>query len=147
MKITTKGRYALQLLLEVALHQNKGPVTLSDIAERQGISQPYLWHVITPLTAAGILRVKRGSQGGYMLAREPKDISIKDVVNVLEGSVTFVANQKVQEENKTSVFMTTHKVWMELESQIVELLNSVTLEDLITRHREAEGIESLNFNI
>jgi Rrf2 family protein len=147
MKITTKGRYALQLLLEVALHQNKGPVTLSDIASRQGISQPYLWHVITPLTAAGILRVKRGSQGGYVLAREPKDISIKDVVNVLEGSVTFVANQKVQEENKTSVFMTTHKVWMELESQIVELLNSVTLEDLITRHREAEGIESLNFNI
>jgi len=147
MKITTKGRYALQLLLEVALHQNKGPVTLNDIASRQGISQPYLWHVITPLTAAGILRVKRGSQGGYVLAREPKDISIKDVVNVLEGSVTFVANKKVQQENKTSVFMTTHKVWMELESQIVELLNSVTLEDLITRHREAEGIESLNFNI
>jgi len=147
MKITTKGRYALQLLLEVALHQNKGPVTLSDIAARQGISQPYLWHVITPLTAAGILRVKRGSQGGYVLAREPKDISIKDVVNVLEGSVSFVANQKVQEENKTSVFMTTHKVWVELESKIVELLSSVTLEDLLTRHREAEGIESLNFNI
>jgi Rrf2 family protein len=147
MKITTKGRYALQLLLEVALYQNKGPVTLSDIAARQGISQPYLWHVITPLTAAGILRVKRGSQGGYMLAREPKDISIKDVVNVLEGSVSFVANQKVQEENKTSVFMTTHKVWVELESKIVELLSSVTLEDLIIRHREAEGIESLNFNI
>jgi Rrf2 family protein len=147
MKITTKGRYALQLLLEVALHQHQGPVTLSDIAERQGISQPYLWHVITPLAAAGILRVKRGSQGGYLLAREPKDISIKDVVNVLEGSVTFVANKKVQQENKTSVFMTTHKVWVELESKIVELLSSVTLEDLITRHREAEGIESLNFNI
>jgi len=147
MKITTKGRYALQLLLEVALHQHKGPVTLSDIADRQGISQPYLWHVVTPLAAAGILRVKRGSQGGYLLAREPKDITIKDVVNVLEGSVTFVANKKIQEENKTSVFMTTHKVWMELESKIVELLNSVTLEDLITRHREAEGIESLNFNI
>lgn len=147
MKITTKGRYALQLLLEVALHQHQGPVTLSDIAERQGISQPYLWHVITPLTAAGILRVKRGSQGGYLLAREPKDISIKDVVNVLEGSVSFVANKKVQEENKTSVFMTTHKVWVELEDKIAKVLSGITLEDLINRHREAEGIESLNFNI
>ncbi len=147
MKITTKGRYALQLLLEVALHQSQGPVTLSEIAARQGISQPYLWHVITPLTAAGILRVKRGSQGGYLLAREPKDISINDIVNVLEGSVTFVANQKVQEENRTSIFMTTHKAWVELEIKIAELLSGITLEELLVRHHEAEGIESLNFNI
>ncbi len=147
MKITTKGRYALQLLLEVALHQSQGPVTLSEIAARQGISQPYLWHVITPLTAAGILRVRRGSQGGYLLAREPKDISIKDIVDVLEGSVTFAANQKVQEENRTSIFMTTHKVWVELEDKITEVLSGITLEELLVRHQEAEGIESLNFTI
>lgn len=147
MKITTKGRYALRLLLEVALHQHQGPVTLSDIAARQGISQPYLWHVVTPLTAAGILRVKRGSQGGYVLARKPSEISICDIVNVLEGSVTFVANQKVEEENQNSVFMVTHKAWVEMENKIAEVLSSVTLEDLIARHREAESIDSLNYTI
>lgn len=147
MKITTKGRYALQLLLEVALHQHEGPVTLSDISQRQGISQPYLWHVVTPLTAAGILRVKRGAQGGYVLAREPKAISIKDIVNVLEGSVSFVSNEKVQEENQNSVYKVTHSVWVELEEKIVALLDGITLEDLIDRHRETEAVESLNFTI
>jgi len=147
MKITTKGRYALQLLLEVALHQSKGPVTLSDIAARRGISQPYLWHVVTPLTTAGILRVKRGSQGGYVLARQPKEISIKDIVNVLEGSVSFASTEKVQKENQDSVYQVTHSVWVELEEKIVALLSGITLDDLLERYRETESIESLNFTI
>jgi Rrf2 family protein len=147
MKITTKGRYALRLLLEVALHQHQGPVTLSDIAARQKISQPYLWHVVTPLTAAGILRVKRGSQGGYVLARKPSEISIRDIVNVLEGSVTFVADQKVEEKNRNSVYMITHKAWIEVENKIAEVLSGITLEDLLAQHREAEAIDSLNYTI
>ncbi|MEI7945618.1 MAG: Rrf2 family transcriptional regulator [bacterium] len=147
MKITTKGRYALRLLLEVALHQHQGPVTLSDIAARQKISQPYLWHVVTPLTAAGILRVKRGSQGGYVLARKPSEISIRDIVNVLEGSVTFVADQKVEAKNRNSVYMVTHQAWVELENKIADVLAGITLEDLLARHREAEAIDSLNYTI
>ena len=147
MKITTKGRYALRLLLEVALHQHQGPVTLSDIAKRQKISQPYLWHVVTPLTAAGILRVKRGSQGGYVLARKPSEISIRDIVDVLEGSVTFVADQKVEAKNRNSVYMVTHKAWVELENKIADVLAGITLEDLLARHREAEAIDSLNYTI
>ena len=145
MKITTKGRYALRLLLEVALHQHQGPVTLSDIAKRQKISQPYLWHVVTPLTAAGILRVKRGSQGGYVLARKPSEISIRDIVDVLEGSVTFVADQKVEAKNRNSVYMVTHKAWVELENKIADVLAGITLEDLLARHHEAEAIDSLNY--
>ena len=147
MKITTKGRYALRLLLEVALHQHQGPVTLSDIAARQKISQPYLWHVVTPLTAAGILRVKRGSQGGYVLARKPSEISIRDIVDVLEGSVTFVADQKVEAKNRNSVYMVTHKAWVELENKIADVLAGITLEDLLSRHHEAEAIDSLNYTI
>jgi Rrf2 family protein len=147
MKITTKGRYALRLLLEVALHQHQGPVTLSDIAARQKISQPYLWHVVTPLTAAGILRVKRGSQGGYVLARKPSEISIRDIVDVLEGSVTFVADQKVEAKNRNSVYMVTHKAWVELENKIADVLAGITLEDLLARHHEAEAIDSLNYTI
>jgi Rrf2 family protein len=147
MKITAKGRYALRLLLDVALHQHQGPVTLSDISIRQGISQPYLWHVVTPLTAAGILRVKRGSQGGYVLARKPSEISIRDIVNVLEGSVTFVADQKVEEKNRNSVYMVTHQAWVELENKIADVLAGITLEDLLARHREAEAVDSLNYTI
>ena len=147
MKITTKGRYALRLLLEVALHQHQGPVTLSDIAARQKISQPYLWHVVTPLTAAGILRVKRGSQGGYVLARKPSEISIRDIVDVLEGSVTFVADQKVEAKNRNSVYMVTHKAWVEVENKIADVLAGITLEDLLARHHEAEAIDSLNYTI
>lgn len=147
MKITAKGRYALQLLLEVALHQHGGPVTLSDIALRQGISQPYLWHVVAPLTAAGILRVKRGARGGYVLAREAKEITIKDIINIVDGSVSLVSNEKVQEEKQNSVFMVTHNAWVELENKIAEVLSGITLEDLIARHREAEAIGSLNYTI
>jgi Rrf2 family transcriptional regulator, cysteine metabolism repressor len=147
MKITAKGRYALRLLLDVALHQQQGSVTLSDIAARQGISQPYLWHVVTPLTAAGILRVKRGSQGGYVLARKPSEISIRDIVNVLEGSVTFVADQKVDEENRNSVYMVTHNAWVELENKIAEVLGGITLAELLARHRDAEDIDNLNYTI
>lgn len=147
MKITTKGRYALRLLLEVALHQHQGPVTLSDIAARQGISQPYLWHVVTPLTAAGILRVKRGSQGGYVLARKPSEISVRDIVNVMEGSVTFVADQKVEAKNRNSVYLITHQAWVELENKIADVLAGITLEDLLSRHRDAEAIDSLNYTI
>jgi Rrf2 family protein len=147
MKITTKGRYALRLLLEVALHQHQGPVTLSDIAARQKISQPYLWHVVTPLTAAGILRVKRGSQGGYVLARKPSEISIRDIVNVLEGSVTFVADQKVEEKSRNSVYLITHQAWVELENKIADVLAGITLEYLLARHHEAEAIDSLNYTI
>ena len=147
MKVTTKGRYGLRLLLEVALRQHLGPVTLSEIAARQGISQPYLWHIVTPLTAAGILHAKRGSHGGFVLAREPAKITIRDIVDVLEGNVTFVASQPVVEENQNSVFMTAHKTWVELESKITDLLNGVTLEDLLVRHQEAEGADSLNYSI
>ena len=147
MKVTTKGRYGLRLLLEVALHQHLGPVTLSEIAARQGISQAYLWHVVTPLTAAGILHAKRGAHGGFVLAREPAKITIRDIVDVLEGSVTFVASQQVQEESQNRVFMTAHKTWVELENKIMDFLNGVTLEDLLIWHQEAEGADSLNYNI
>lgn len=147
MKVTTKGRYGLRLLLEVALHQHSGPVTLGDVALRQGISQAYLWQVVTPLSAAGILRVKRGARGGYVLAREPSAISIRDIVNVLEGSVSFVGSQHIVEENHNSVFITAHKAWVELEAKIAKILGGVTLEDLIKRHQEIEGNGGLNYSI
>ena len=69
MKISTKGRYGLRVLLDVALHEDDGVVSLRDISRRQAISQKYLWQVVTPLKAAGLLRAVRGTQGGYALAR------------------------------------------------------------------------------
>ena len=79
MKLSTMGRYGLRLLMDIALHQHDGSVTLQSIAERQELSQKYLWHVITPMKNAGLINVARGAGGGYRLAREPKDISLLDI--------------------------------------------------------------------
>ncbi|HNX34221.1 MAG TPA: Rrf2 family transcriptional regulator [Kiritimatiellia bacterium] len=147
MKVTTRGRYGLRLLLEVALHQHIRPVTLADVALRQGISQPYLWHVVNPLKAAGILLAKRGAHGGYVLGRNPSDITIREILDVLEGDVSFVASQQIQDEVQNRVFRTAHQAWIELEKQIAEILCGVTLEDLLMRYREGEDTDSLTYSI
>ena len=80
MRVSTKGRYGLRILLDVALNQQRGPVALRDISRRQEISQKYLWQVINPLKAAGLINVTRGARGGYVLARSPDKISLREIV-------------------------------------------------------------------
>ena len=91
MKISTKGRYAMRLLIDLHENQGDGFVALKDIAARQDISKKYLEQIVPALTGDGILKTSRGFQGGYRLAREPEDIPVGDILRLTEGSLAPVA--------------------------------------------------------
>ena len=139
MRVSTKGRYGLRILLDVALHQAQGPVALSAIARRQAISQKYLWQVINPLKAAGLLRSVRGSRGGYVLAREPERITVRDIVEILEGDVSVVACVADPDTCERSVSCTARGAWAEIEAKLNDAMGSINLKSLLQRHKDEES--------
>lgn len=133
MKISTKGRYAIRLLIDLAEHSNGEYIALKDIAERQGISKKYLEQIVPLLTKSDILRTNRGYQGGYMLARAPESVKIGDVLRLTEGSlapVSCAADSSVCQRGEECV---TLPLWQGLYRVISDYLDSVTLSDLINR--------------
>lgn len=132
MKISTKGRYALRMLLDLAVNQKNGCVSLKDIAERQGISKKYLEQIVPPLSKANILRTSRGFQGGYRLAVSPEACTVGDVLRVTEGNLSpvacLVSNMVDCPRSETCI---TLPVWQELDRVIGGYLDSVTLQDIL----------------
>src|SRR4030042_1654370 len=90
MKLSTRGRYGLRALLDLAVHQGEGMVLLKDIARRQEVSLPYLEHLITPLIAGGLVKSTRGARGGVLLVKPPAQVKLTEVVQLLEGSIAPV---------------------------------------------------------
>ena len=90
MKISTKGRYGLRMMIDIAMNQNEGPVSVRDIARRQSLSDKYLEQIITQANKAGLLKSIRGAGGGYQLSRPAKDISVGEILRVMEGSLSPV---------------------------------------------------------
>lgn len=137
MKISTKGRYALRMLLDLAEHQNSGYIALKDIAARQDISKKYLEQIVPLLNKSDILKANRGFQGGYMLAKSPEKYTVGDILRITEGSLSPVAclehnpNQCVH-----SADCPTLQVWQGLERVINEYLDGITLQDLLDQQRE-----------
>jgi len=135
MKLSTRGRYGVRLMLDLALHYGEGPVLLKDISKRQGISEKYLWQLINPLKTMGLISSTRGSHGGYALARPPAEISLKEVVRVLEGSlclVDCVENPAVCERSQTC---TSRDVWSEASNQLSQILESMTLDKMVAKQK------------
>ena len=91
MKISTKGRYALRMMIDLAGHQNSGYISLKDIAQRQNISKKYLEQIIPIFNKSDVLRTNRGSQGGYMLSRTPDKYTVGEILRLTEGSLSAVA--------------------------------------------------------
>ncbi len=140
MKISTKGRYALRMLLDLAEHRNDGVVALKDIAERQGISKKYLEQIIPILNQSGILQTVRGSQGGYRLSRSPDNYTVGDILRLTEGSLAPVPcadEDPVRCERSEDCAMLS--VWQGLNKVIRDYLDSITLQDILDRHREQSG--------
>ena len=136
MKISTKGRYALRMMLDLAEHANGSFVALKDIAERQNISKKYLEQIIPVLNKSRILKTVRGSQGGYMLARTPDQYTVGEILRLTEGSLAPVAcleNDPV--ECPRSADCATLPVWQGLYRVITEYLDSVTLQDILDQQR------------
>lgn len=132
MKISTKGRYALRLMLDLAEHQKDGFVALKDIASRQGISKKYLEQIVPLLNKSGVLRTTRGYQGGYMLAKSPDSYTVGDVLRITEGSLAPVSclDDEVNLCERAEQCITL-SVWQGLYNVVTEYLDSITLQDII----------------
>lgn len=131
MKISTKGRYALRIMIDLATHDNGKFISLKDIAIRQEISNKYLEQIISMLNKAGYLKTARGNNGGYQLAKPPKEYIVGDILRATEGDLkpiyclTEEGNCNRKENCKTYSF------WKGLDTVITDYVDSKTLEDLI----------------
>lgn len=131
MKLTTKGRYAVTAMLDLAVHQKNETVTLADIAARQGISLSYLEQLFAKLRRKGLVASVRGPGGGYSLAMSPATISVAQIVVAINENID--ATRCGGEENcQGEERCLTHQLWTELSHRIYEFLDSITLADLVT---------------
>jgi Rrf2 family protein len=147
MKISTRTRYGTRALLELALHKEKGPVFLKDIARRQEISLPYLEHLVAPLIAGGIIRSTKGPKGGISLARNSGEIKLSEIMHLLEGSMAPVECVDDPGVCTRSGSCVTRDVWTELKEVIDGVLESTTLQDLVERHKKKNQRESSMYYI
>ena len=142
MRISTRGRYALRAMVDVALHGGEGPVSRQDIAARQGISADYVAQLFKELRVEGFVDAVKGPGGGYRLACDPEMISAEDVLRVVEGPLTIVpCNAPDPGEGarcNRAEYCATQLLWSRLSAVVTEFLGSVTLEDLCD---EAQKIE------
>ena len=137
MKISTKGRYALRMLIDLAEHSNDGFISLKDIAERQGISKKYLEQIVPILNRSDLLQTNRGFQGGYKLAQAPNKYTIGKILRLTEGSLAPVAcldQDPVLCERRGDCV--TLPIWQGLNKVINDYLESITLQDVLDQQRE-----------
>ncbi len=140
MRLSTKGRYGVKAMFDLAQHIGEGPVSLKNIADRQGISEHYLEQLISGLRKAGLVKSVRGAQGGYTLAKEPDKITVGDVIRVLEGPIAPV--DCVAEEDpeicEKAECCVTRGIWEKVRDSIAQVLDSITLEDMV---KDAEKLK------
>ncbi|MBD5548301.1 MAG: Rrf2 family transcriptional regulator [Lachnospiraceae bacterium] len=137
MKISTKGRYALRLLLDLAVYNTGEPISLKDVAKRQEISEKYLEQIISLLNKAGFVRSIRGAQGGYMLAKAPSEYTVGMILRLTEGSlapVSCVGEDSIECERRQGCV--TVRVWEKLNDAVNQVVDNITLADLVEWHQE-----------
>ena len=138
--ISTRGRYALRMMADLARYQEKGFISLKEIAARQDISKKYLEQIIPVLNRAGLLMTSRGASGGYRLVRAPKDYTVGDILRATEGCLAPVAC--LESETNTCPRRgecATLFVWEGLQKAENEYLDSITLQDILDRQAERSG--------
>lgn len=137
MKISTKGRYALRMMLDLAEHQGDGYIALKDIAARQNVSKKYLEQIVPILNKADILNTNRGYQGGYRLARTPDQYTVGDILRITEGSISPVAClDKNPVECERAAECATLPVWQGLYKVITDYLDGITLQDILDKQHD-----------
>ena len=131
MKISTKGRYGMRAMIDLAAHEGNGPILLRDIAGRQQISERYLEQLILMLKSAGLVKSTRGARGGFALARAANEIRLSEVLRALEGSLVLV--ECVDDPNTCSRVdsCVTRDVWQEITDAILSILDSKSLKDMV----------------
>lgn len=132
MKVSTKGRYAMRMLIDLAQHSAEGYVALKDVAERQGISKKYLEQIVPLLNKAELLRTNRGYQGGYALAKAPEKYTVGEILRVTEGSLAPVAClQYAENDCVRKADCATLPIWEGLYKTVTDYLDGITLADIV----------------
>lgn len=133
MKISTRGRYALRLMLDLAVFSGGVPVSLRDVAKRQMISDKYLEQIVTPLSRAGLVRSVRGANGGYLLTRKPAEYTVGDILRPLEGDLAPVECATDSEFCQRCNECVTVALWQEIHRAVSQVVDHTTLADLVQR--------------
>lgn len=131
MQISTRGRYGLRAMFELALAFGQAPVLMSTVAERQGLSRKYLHALLTALKSAGLVRSVRGAGGGFALARPPAEIKLSEVLRAMEGPLSLVDCVADKRACDRSNHCPARRVWQELAGAVEDVLDNVTLQDLV----------------
>ncbi len=139
MQLSTKARYAARAMMELAAQYGQGPTLLKDIAQKQEISDKYLEQLLAPLRSSGIIYTMRGNKGGYVLGKDPREVSLYEVVNIVEGSLAPVPCVDRPEICQRSPSCVTREVWVGLKGRIVDELKSISLAQLAAKQDAAEA--------
>ncbi|PKM93876.1 MAG: Rrf2 family transcriptional regulator [Firmicutes bacterium HGW-Firmicutes-1] len=148
MKISTKGRYGLRAMIDLAVYSNGTHVSLFSIAERQGISGIYLEQVFATLRKAGLVKSVKGAQGGYLLCDRPENIKVGQIIRSLEGDLSVIDEQ---ESDKTDYSLISacvkENVWDKIDDNINKLVDGITLEDLVIEQNKLNDDSGSMFHI
>ncbi|ABB16045.1 RrF2 family transcriptional regulator [Carboxydothermus hydrogenoformans] len=141
MRLSTRGHYGLKAIYDLALHYGEGPVPISEIARRQMISEPYLEQLFSVLRKAGLIKSVRGAQGGYLLNRLPEEITVGEVVRVLEGPIAPVecVSENVKEACDQADACISRVVWAKVRDALNKVLDSITLKDMIEEAKKNQN--------
>ncbi len=144
MRLSTKSRYGTRAILDIAINYEKGPVSVKSLAQRQDISVKYMEQLIPLLKLAGLIRSVRGARGGYTLSKDVHQINLRDIIDALEGSmflVDCVDNPEICDRTKKCV---THEIWKDIQDTINNMLDSLTLADMVERHLKINSTKPLS---
>jgi len=137
MRLTTKGRFAVTAMLDIALHEAEKPVTLAGISERQHISLSYLEQLFSRLRRKGLVNSVRGPGGGYRIAKDHAEISVSDIISAVDEQIDATqcnGNQNCHEEGRCM----THDLWTSLNSKILDYLSGISLADMVTSQQQKD---------
>lgn len=138
MKLSTKGRYGLKAMFELALHYGQGPIPLKIIAESQNLSEHYLEQLVAVLRKNGLVKSVRGAQGGYMLNKLPNEITVGNIIRALEGDIApadcVIENEETSCEREK--YCVTKTIWIKIRDSINDVIDSITLQDMVDDHNQ-----------
>lgn len=147
MKMSTKGRYGLRAMLDLAIHSAGDHVALKNIAERQNISDAYLEQVFSTLRKAGLVKSIKGAQGGYVLGDSPAVITVGQILRALEGDLLIVDQEKEDSADNTVEYCINENVWSTINKSINAVVDAITLEDLMQQFQKLCGNTSMMYYI
>lgn len=147
MKLSTKGKYGLRAMIDLAQYSEKESVSINSISARQGISESYLEQLVSKLKKAGLVKSMRGAQGGYQLAKPAACISVGDILRALEGSLDAVECSAFQEEGCEGAELCVAKyVWQRINENIAKTVDEMMLDQLVTESRKAQQNRTSNLH-